>query len=84
MTVSLNEESDRFVWILTLNGLFTVKSMYENIMSVIDLFFYVIDTSSGMYSRKKDIMSDHTTFLRKYLWKVKIPLKIKIFMWFFE
>ena len=27
-------------------------------------------------------MNDHTVFLRKYLWKLKIPLKIKIFMWF--
>jgi uncharacterized protein Usg len=60
MLVTLNEENDRFVWNLTSNGLFTVKSMYE------------------------DIMSDHTHLIRKYLWKVKIPLKIKIFMWFFE
>jgi hypothetical protein len=56
--VHLNDDEDRFVWNLTSNGLFTVKSMYE------------------------DIMCDHTPFLRKYLWKVKVPLKIKIFMWF--
>jgi hypothetical protein len=53
MMVHLNGEDDRFVN-LTPNGLFTVKSMYE------------------------DLMCDHTPFLRKYLWKVKIPLKIKI------
>jgi hypothetical protein len=29
-----------------------------------------------------DYMNDHTKFLQKYLWKLKIPLKIKIFMWF--
>jgi hypothetical protein len=58
MMVTLNEEDDCFIWRLTSNGLFTVKSMYE------------------------DLMCDHTPFLRKYLWKVKIPLKIKIFMWF--
>src|SRR4051812_845930 len=23
-----------------------------------------------------------TQFLKKYLWKIKVPLKIKIFMWF--
>jgi hypothetical protein len=27
-------------------------------------------------------MSGHTVFLKKYLWKIKVPLKIKIFMWF--
>lgn len=53
MLVQLSEEDDRFVWNLTTNGLFTVKSMYE------------------------DLMCDHTPFLRKYLWKVKISLKIK-------
>jgi hypothetical protein len=58
MTVNLNDEQDLFVWELTTNGKFTVKSMYE------------------------DLMSDNTPYLRKYLWKVKVPLKIKIFMWF--
>jgi hypothetical protein len=29
-----------------------------------------------------DIMSGHTVFLKKYLWKIKVPLKIRIFMWF--
>ena len=58
MMVNLNDEPDCFMWKLTTSGLFTVKSMYE------------------------DLMNDHTTYLRKYLWKMKIPLKIKIFMWF--
>ena len=58
MMVQLSEVPDRFVWKLTTNGLFSVKSMYE------------------------DLMNDHTPYLRKYLWKLKIPLKIKIFMWF--
>jgi hypothetical protein len=42
-------------------------------------------TTSGIYTVKSlysDFMNDHTPFLRKYLWKIKIPLKIKIFMWF--
>jgi hypothetical protein len=30
----------------------------------------------------EDLMNGHTPFLRKYLWKLKIPLKIKKFMWF--
>jgi hypothetical protein len=29
-----------------------------------------------------DIMNGHTVFLKKYIWKMKVPLKIKIFMWF--
>jgi len=28
------------------------------------------------------LLNGHTRFLRKYLWKLKIPLKIKVFMWF--
>jgi hypothetical protein len=58
MRIDLNDEHDRFVWGLTTNGQFSVKSMYA------------------------DLMSDHTPYLRKYLWKVKVPLKIKNFMWF--
>ena len=27
-------------------------------------------------------MNGHTRYLLKYLWKLKIPLKIKIFLWF--
>lgn len=38
-----------------------------------------IFTVKSMYL---DLMNGHTTFLRKYLWKLKIPLKMKIFMWF--
>jgi hypothetical protein len=56
--VQLNDEPDRFVWKLTKSGIFTVKSMYE------------------------DLMNYHEHFPTKYLWKLKVPLKIKIFMWF--
>jgi hypothetical protein len=27
-------------------------------------------------------MNDHTIFLNKYIWSLKVPLKICIFMWF--
>jgi hypothetical protein len=27
-------------------------------------------------------MNDHTKYLQKYLWKMKVPLKIRIFIWF--
>ena len=58
ISINLTTEPDSFMWKLTDSGLFTVKSMYL------------------------DLMNGHTRFLRKYLWKLKIPLKIKIFMWF--
>jgi hypothetical protein len=29
-----------------------------------------------------DCMNGHTVFLKKYLWKIKVPIKIRIFMWF--
>ena len=42
-------------------------------------------TTSGKFTVKSmylDYLSDHTRFLRKHIWKMKVPLKIKIFMWF--
>jgi hypothetical protein len=41
--------------------------------------------ASGVLSMKSlyaDFMNDHTKYLQKYLWKLKVPLKIRIFMWF--
>jgi hypothetical protein len=29
-----------------------------------------------------DLTNGHTSYLRKYLWKLKISLKIENFMWF--
>jgi hypothetical protein len=31
-----------------------------------------------------DYMNEHTKYFEKYIWKMKVPLKIKIFMWFFH
>ena len=58
ITINLTNEDDKFVWKLTSTGVFTVKSMYE------------------------DLLNGYTVNLRKQIWKLKIPLKIKIFMWF--
>lgn len=58
MRVTILDEPDKFRWNLNSNGVFTVKSFYE------------------------DLLNGHTRYLRKYLWKLKIPLKIKIFLWF--
>ena len=41
--------------------------------------------SSGYLTVKsvyEDSLNGNTVDLRKYIWKLKIPLKIKIFMWF--
>jgi hypothetical protein len=42
-------------------------------------------TTTGLFTVKSmyaDYMNGHTVFLKKYLWKIKVPLKIRIFMWF--
>ena len=42
-------------------------------------------TPSGVFLVKSfyaDKLNGHTRFLKTYLWKFKVPLKIKIFMWF--
>jgi hypothetical protein len=31
-----------------------------------------------------DLLDDDTKYLKKYIWKMKVPLKIKIFMWFLQ
>jgi hypothetical protein len=56
--VNLTEDQDVFGWKLTISSLFSIKSVYA------------------------DMMNGHTVFLRKYIWKIKVPLNIKIFMWF--
>jgi hypothetical protein len=58
MKVNLTDDSDSFIWHLTESGVFSVKSLYT------------------------DLMNGYTRFLHKYLWKIKVPLNIKIFMWF--
>ena len=42
-------------------------------------------SSTGIFSVKSlyaDYLNGHTVFLKTYLWKIKVPLKIRIFMWF--
>jgi hypothetical protein len=49
-----------------------------------DMFVWGL-TSSGIFSIKLmylDLLDDDTKYLKKYIWKMKVPLKIKIFMWF--
>ena len=42
-------------------------------------------TPTGVFSVKTyyaELMNGTTSYLRKYLWKLKVPLKIRIFLWF--
>ena len=55
MRVSLTSVPNVFKWNLNTTGVYTVKSLYA------------------------DLMNGHTRYLSKYLWKLKDPLKIKIF-----
>jgi len=58
--VALTNEKDAFVWLPNRNGLFTVKSMYSN------------------------LMTNETTLAFCRSWKIKVPLKIKTFLWFLK
>jgi hypothetical protein len=60
------------------------RLMIVTLTSESDKFIWRL-TDSGNFSVKSmylDLMNGHSVYLRKYLWKIKIPLKIKIFMWF--
>jgi hypothetical protein len=60
------------------------RLMPVNLTEDLDIFVWKLNTL-GTFSVKSiyvDIMNAHTVFLRKYIWKIKVPLKIKIFMWF--
>jgi hypothetical protein len=49
-----------------------------------DTFIWKL-TDSGQFSVRSlyaELLNGNTRFLRKYLWKIKVPLKIRIFMWF--
>jgi hypothetical protein len=42
-------------------------------------------TTNSIFSVKSmyvDYMNGHTVFLKIYLWRINVPLKIRIFMWF--
>jgi hypothetical protein len=60
------------------------RLMEVNLTDDSDSFIWHL-TESGVFSVKSfytDLMNGHTRFLHTYLWKIKVPLKIKIFMWF--
>ena len=66
-------------WMHLINRRIRVQLMNEQ-----DQFTWSL-TNSGKFTVKSlylDFMSGHANFLRKYIWKMKVPLKIRIFMWF--
>jgi hypothetical protein len=38
-------------------------------------------TVKSMYN---DLLNENVAYLKKYIWKMKVPLKIRIFMWFLQ
>jgi hypothetical protein len=56
LQVQLNDGKVVFVSGLTSSGIFSVKSMYL------------------------DLLDDDTKYLKKYIWTMKVPLKIKIYV----
>ena len=61
-----------------------VRLMRVTIDDVPDYFKWNL-TQNGQFTVKsmyEDLLNGHTIYLQKYLWKLKIPQKIKKFMWF--
>jgi hypothetical protein len=64
------------IWIHSLQRL-----MNANLSTQQDVFVWKLP-SSGKFTIKSlylDYMNDHTKFSRKYIWKIKVPLKIRMF-----
>ena len=60
------------------------RLMQVTLNNVPDFFKWSLN-KNGQFTVKsmyEDLMNGHTIYLQKYLWKLKIPQKIKIFMWF--
>lgn len=60
MMVNLTEEMDTFRWKLQTGAIFSVKSMYMDMINV------------------------DKPFHHKYIWRLKVSLKIQIFMWYLD
>jgi hypothetical protein len=58
--------------------------MFISLSDENDAFMWRLTTFGSFLvkSMYPDYMNGHTIFLRKYIWKLEIPLKVHIFMWF--
>jgi hypothetical protein len=62
------------------------RLMAINLNHEADRFVWKL-TDSGLFSVKSiytDFINGHTVYLKRYIWKLKVPLKIRIFMWFLQ
>jgi hypothetical protein len=60
------------------------RLMFVNLNAEEDNFVWKL-TTSGVFSVKSMctvFMNGHMVYLKKYIWELKVRLKIKIFMWF--
>jgi hypothetical protein len=58
--------------------------MFVHLSTQHDVFKWNL-TSNGKFtvnSMYLDMINGNNPFLWKYIWKIKVPLKIRIFMWF--
>jgi hypothetical protein len=65
MEINLSDAADSLHWKLSVLGVFSVKSMYTDLIN------------TGPISRMTKRIWE-----RSKRWKIKVPLKIKVFMWF--
>ena len=62
------------------------RIIYVNLSQEQDVFVWKL-TTTGRFTVKSmylDLLNSHTRFPWKYIWRMKVPLKIKIFMWFLQ
>jgi hypothetical protein len=57
--------------------------MGVRLLNEIDLFHWKLTASGDFWVKSlyADFMNDHTKYPSKYLWKLKVPLEIRIFIW---
>jgi hypothetical protein len=67
------------IWLHLVQRLISVQLTNEKDPCIWDLTTFGTFTVKSMYL---DLLDDDTKYHKKYIWKMKVPLKIKVFMWF--
>jgi hypothetical protein len=67
------------MWLHLVQRLISVQLTNEK-----DTFIWGLTTSRTFNAKSMylDLLDDDTKYHKKYIWKIKVPLKIKVFMWF--